>query len=74
MAQDDTRGVNRFTIEHVPHEILIQIIEDLMVRQSRNDVVDDDLVEQLVGEAELAERQWLAGVGRFHPLADAELC
>ena len=44
-----------------------------MLVESRNDIVDDDLVEQLVWEVELAERQWLVGVGRLHPLADAEI-
>ena len=73
MSQDDTRGVDLFTSEHVPHKILIQIVQELMLVESRNDIADDDLVEQLVWEVEMVERQWLVGVGRLHPLADTEV-
>ena len=44
VAQNDTRSVDLFTSEHVPHEVLIQVVKDLVVLQSRHDVVDDDLV------------------------------
>ena len=44
MSQDDTRGVDLFTSEHVPHKILIQIVQELMLVEARDDIADNDLV------------------------------
>ena len=73
VAQDDTRSVYLCSSEYVPHEVLIQVVKDLVVLQSRHDIIDDYLMEQLVLEVELAERHRLVAVGSLHPLADAEI-
>ena len=53
VAQYDARSVNGFSGEYVAHQILVQIVDELVLFQARHHVIDDDLVQELVWETEL---------------------
>ena len=72
MAENDARSVYSFSGENTTHEVLITVVDQLALLQSRGHIVDYYLVQKLVAEGELGEWQGLAVGGILHPLANAK--